>query len=685
MAPPSARPVAPKPAGTIADKEIGMKIRSGLFSLVLLLAVAADATALTCATDIDLTGYTKVLIPRGHGRIQDVSATFDSLYPSHKQNMQFLLFFNTNSTTAKYVQTKDSAANVTRWQIITEAGTGKRMLHLCTYAASFPAYDNINVTVDPDKPYLAAADKYRDWAFNQSWAKRKPSKMDSTKYIALAASPYLNYQQSDILEPLFDELNESDSSIDNPATGTWITRWRGDEFDYNYPDYWNPTILGSGVFANHLSWVAAQGSVPLPYINAQLWDQHTTSVKSNTYQYSADNMVKNSLGIVTPYKACPFPNRPLERYKDENHCLVFACPSTSMWQDLIIDARDSLLDSTTPTPKKSAGVYYDMLASAEPQMCADTSHDHDVDDPQSWQSSYRALLSNTDGVIMVEGFAEVYIDLVDVFLMNQETNAPSDAPFASTSVVPLWNAVYGTISRSAGWYVDQTTQTPSAMLAAAKKAKAFGSWSWGSPWMAPSGYGNDLTYQAKLTDTSDSNPAHVRYQDVLAMIATTPLIKENGGNGTSNWAATGNISNGLDTDYGKNVIALTGTGVAYTTPNWTGTGDYTHARWSMKRSSSAMFAGFKVSTLNNGTVYLYYTDNLPSHTYKAPGSTPPYYTYHGVGQAPAANGWQSFDRDLQADLEDFFPGDEITAVQGFLMFNNSGKVADIKLFKRPNF
>jgi hypothetical protein len=668
---------------TTADMEISMSIRARISSLsLLLLAVAPDATALTCTSpDIDLSSYSKVLIPRGHGRVQDVSVAHDALYPSHKQNMQFMLFFNTNSSTAKYVQTLDPAANITRWTFVTQAGTGKRMLRLCTYATSLPSIDESTLTIDPAKPYLAAADKYKGWAFDQSWAKRKSSKMDSAKYIALGASPYLLYQKSTMLTPLLDEFTETGTSIDNPATGTWLTRWRADEFNYNYPDYWSPTTLSGSVFADHLSWLDSQGSVPLPYINAQLWDQEKTSVKSNTFQYSAADMVKNSLGVIPQYNGCPFPNHQPLLYPDP-HCLVYVCPTVTSWQTLILDARNSLLDATSPTPQKSKGVYYDMLASAEPQMCADTDHDHDVDDPQFWQSSYRSILSNTDGVVMVEGFAEVYIDLVDVFLMHLETNNPSDSPFASTSTVPLWKAVYGTISRSAGWYIDESAQTPTNMLDELKKAKAFGSWTWGSPWLAPTGNGNDLDYQAKLTDTSDNDTSHARYQDVLAMIATAPLYKENGSNGTANWAATGNVSNSNDADYGKNVIVLTGTGVAYTTPNWTGTGDYTQARWSMKRSSSPMYAGFKVLTQNNGTVYLYYTADSLTHTYKAPGSAPPYYTYHGVGEAPSANGWQTFDRDLDADLKDFFPNDEITAVQGFVMFNNSGKVVDIKLFKR---
>lgn len=74
---------------------------------------------------------------------------------------------------------------------------------------------------------------------------------------------------------------------------------------------------------------------------------------------------------------------------------------------------------------------------------------------------------------MVEGSAEVYLDLADVFLMHLRTEVPG--------LVPVWNTVYGSLSRTAGWTLD--TLNPSSMTVRNNfhKARDFGSQTWAVP------------------------------------------------------------------------------------------------------------------------------------------------------------------------------------------------------------
>jgi len=56
------------------------------------------------------------------------------------------------------------------------------------------------------------------------------------------------------------------------------------------------------------------------------------------------------------------------------------------------------------------------------------------------------------------------------------------------------------------------------------------------------------------------------------------------------------------------------------------------------------------------------------------------YVHHGLGSDVIAGQWHTFVRDLQADLEEAQPGEEILEVNGFLI-RGSGRVDDIELTK----
>lgn len=612
--------------------------------LLIIFSLFAPSTSAALVEDISINSYELALIPYNHGRVVSTSNYRKGRYPSLKQNMQFMLFYNANSTTGYYVQTEDSAGHLTDWEI--RSVNGVKTLRLTFHATSKPNIVKQTITIAPDKPYLAAAEKYKTWAFQQSWAKRKPSKLDSVKYIALGSSPYFDWLRNTELPPLLSEFEDINTDIDNPATATWLTLWRADAFDVNYPRY-TPATIG-GAFTTLLSSLHGLGSIPMPYINGCLWDDRMNDPDGVPgHQYNEDHMIKND-------------NGQLSYYNTGSH-LAYACPSSPAWQEIIGQARnDRILDSSGT---KSAGVYYDVIASAEPMLCSNPAHTHGNNNSLIWQESFHGLLANTDGVVMIEGSAETYIDVVDVFLMHLSTN--------SVDRVPLWNAVYGTITRTAGWYINAASQTPATTLAALKEAKSFGSRTWGSPFMASSG--NALDYQRNLLAPG--------YEDVLNMVSASPVVIEDGSNGINNWWNSGNIVNTYDSLYGKDVIEKTGTGVAHTAyPEWNHTG--TNARWSLKRTNpNDMITGFKVTTTSNKVVYLYYTDWAVSTDPTISGSNP-YYIYHGIGIAPANNGWQTIDRNLESDLRNKMPNETISQVKQFIMFNNPGSVADIKIFPR---
>jgi hypothetical protein len=121
-----------------------------------------------------------------------------------------------------------------------------------------------------------------------------------------------------------------------------------------------------------------------------------------------------------------------------------------------------------------SGVYLDMLVAERPFLCYASNHGHAPGDPLAWQKGVRKILSSTDGVIMSEGNAEIYIDGVDALLMHLYTERADS--------VPLWKLVYGDLTTSVGWQMP-SSPTPDQLSAEIARAKTFGASCNGSPWM----------------------------------------------------------------------------------------------------------------------------------------------------------------------------------------------------------
>jgi hypothetical protein len=210
--------------------------------------------------------------------------------------------------------------------------------------------------------------------------------------MALGGSQDFQYLQNNYT-PLLEAFNKGSSSLTKPATVMWPTLWRTDVFDVNYPRYIPNTQPTT--FAPYLADLHGRGTVPMPYINACLWDKNMIDFDSDGIaDFSNANMILDMAGNPTVYPPIPRLN--------------YVCPSNGSnrsWADILLKARNDLV--ATGTGQKTAGVYYDVLASTDPQICYSTGHNHTPGDPLMWQNSYRNLLANTDGLVMVEGSAEV--------------------------------------------------------------------------------------------------------------------------------------------------------------------------------------------------------------------------------------------------------------------------------------
>jgi hypothetical protein len=145
------------------------------------------------------------------------------------------------------------------------------------------------------------------------------------------------------------------------------------------------------------------------------------------------------------------------------------------------------------------------------------------------------------------------------------------------------------------------------------------------------------------------------------------------------WSRSATISNIFDENQNSNVIEFNGNGVnsLYITGNYPtqtnawANSDAKIAQWSMQYSEN-FSVYILVTTKNGGVQYLYYR---PEEGMK---QSPSGNILHGLGVDTKDGTWQTFTRNLNDDLHDFEPDNEILSVEG-LMIRGSGRIDEIKL------
>lgn len=379
--------------------------------------------------EFSIKGYNQVLLPRGHGQLIELTKSFTRRYPSRDHCMQMAAFFSKSS--GLLIHTKDSVGYLSDWEIIPG---DKLRIHF------YGPEPDIEIRNIPPK-IEAAAEYYKQWAHQQTWALNRRQNAFPFSLIAVAPNPNYSSQYLSIKKL---------SDVFPPPMGAWITQWRRHEFDTMYPDY---EPRDRQAFASLLSGLKNLQCTAFPYINALLLDDRLKS-----FTLSKAVALRNMNGSILQYsKKLPW--------------LIYACPASKAWQDTVIQSRTSLLDSEGIM---SSGVYLDMLIAAGPFLCFAPDHGHAPGDPLAWQSGVSKILSSVEGVIMSEGNAEIYIDGVDALLMHLYTE--------QADTVPLWKLVYGDLTTSVGWQMP-SAPTPEQLAAELARAMRFGASCNGSPWM----------------------------------------------------------------------------------------------------------------------------------------------------------------------------------------------------------
>jgi hypothetical protein len=382
--------------------------------------------------DIPVGGFDKVILPREHGQIVDVKSRVRRRYPSREHCMQMVAYLGRDS--ALVVYTKDVNANVTDWEIV--PGMGVR-LHC--YG---PVPEVVTVKTEPTIDAISAV--YRSWAHRQPWVMNRKRPYAGIAGISVASSTDSNIQMR--------HLERFQATFDGPCVA-WFTQWRRYPFDVMYPDYemGNPEEL-----RRDISLLRRRGVISMPYFNALLWDERNQGFQERGFRAG----IRDHTGGLVSYN------------QTEKFVRVrYACPHFSEWREVLIEAMNHVRDSDGIP---AMGVYLDMLLASPPILCWSDQHGHVPGDPCAWQKGVRGILGSAHGVVMAEGCAEIYLDLVDLVLMHHYTDRED--------CVPLWGAVYGDVCSGVGWRLSSRVEA-AEMKAVLERSRQFGVATLATPWM----------------------------------------------------------------------------------------------------------------------------------------------------------------------------------------------------------
>lgn len=207
---------------------------------------------------------------------------------------------------------------------------------------------------------------------------------------------------------------------------------------------------------------------------------------------------------------------------------------------------------------------------------------------------------------------------------------------------------------------------------------------WGTSWNSdPDGDGLVNILDPDSDDDGIADGIEVQQGTNPADAASYPtsIVYEDSEDGdTSGWdiyddaPAGSTVTNIYDDDRGSRVIEFNGAATAngYRLRNdsgsyWDDT-NFKVMEWSMRYNEN--FIVYIAAQTSDGFRYIYYTssasDNLGTGTY----------IHHGLGSEIRDGNWHTVVRDLESDLQDAQPGNQLEAVLGFLI-RGSGMVDDI--------
>jgi hypothetical protein len=371
---------------------------------------------------------------------------WEMFYPSAFATMQFMAYYSTELRTGLYMAAYDPDGYCKSLNVSKPAQDWLSLdvFHIPLYtkhADYMPDYPVVVGVFSGD--WYDAAQIYRDWALQQSWATGarmagSGGALDWYDNLALHEWIYTYPLCYDVnhFSIVPDIAQDTSQFVGAPVAMDWIG-WERRGWYIDYPDVFPPKE-GWASFEAAVRNVREQGN--------HVWvvpDATSYSSRLESWSEAEPYAVVNESGeIPSPYSydECGLTTK-----------LIAMCPATSYWQNRL---RQLLL----PLAEKNVDVIQlDGFPVMAPKICTRADHNHPPGGGNWWFQAYKQILEgikkdarrfNPSIAFSSEGMAEPYLKITDSVWdpfttgWSPQSVEPVFANAAQVGLIPLWHAVY---------------------------------------------------------------------------------------------------------------------------------------------------------------------------------------------------------------------------------------------------
>jgi hypothetical protein len=289
--------------------------------------------------------------------------------------------------------------------------------------------------------WITAAERYRDWGTQQTWARDSRLRRGLIPEWLLDTGMWMwnRGRVAGVLPPAV----ALQQALGLPVSVQWHW-WHGGPYDTSFPEYLPPRD-GTGTFEAALRRAQAEGVRAIVYMNQRLW---CTRTRSWEVEGAEPYAVKNRVGTVRLDRPNAFDRQP---------CAPM-CITQKFWHDRYAGLADTVFNDFGVD-----GIYMDQAVASLP--CFDATHGHPLGGGNYWIKGFQRLADEirrratdpTDLLLAGEHAAENWLPTLDLFLTLQISQERYIRPGGEGwDVIPFFQAVYHPYAVTYGSYSSLT-------------------------------------------------------------------------------------------------------------------------------------------------------------------------------------------------------------------------------------
>jgi hypothetical protein len=288
--------------------------------------------------------------------------------------------------------------------------------------------------------WITAAERYRAWATQQTWARSSRRARGATPPWAEQTALWIwnRGRSGEVLRPAAVLQRE----LGLPVSVLWHW-WHGCAYDTGFPEYLPPRE-GAGPFRAAMAEAHERGVHAMVYMNQRLWGLTTPSWQEEGAERYA---VKGSDGTY---------RREVYNTFTKQAC-VSMCMGTAFWRNTYAGLAERAIKELAVD-----GIYMDQACSS--LACFDATHGHPLGGGTYWMNGFRQLSTDIRErsravrpiALAGEGTGEAWLPYLDLMLSLEVSRERYASPASRSEPIPFFQAVYHPYTIQFGNYSSLT-------------------------------------------------------------------------------------------------------------------------------------------------------------------------------------------------------------------------------------